>query len=125
MAGIKELFAKYDSQLAGFQEAFKDEFVARVKKKTPKVTGILRDGWEGTVKSNEIEIKNDVDYASFVEFGVPRHTRTTAWGKKTAPYEHPGQPAVGMMRTTALEGDQIAEVALQKVGLNTTNESPE
>lgn len=115
MATLKGLFAKYKDRLDDFQEEFKDEILESVKEKTPEDTGDLKRGWRGKVLPNNIEIGNVEEYASFVEYGVEPHTRTTAWGKKTKPYTHPGQQPAGMLRRTMLEAEQIADRVVKRL----------
>lgn len=122
MAGIAKQILVLQRQLTALKDAYAAEFEDTVKDKTPvdwegDHPGQLRDGWKADVTSTKITIENPVPYASFVEYGVPPHTRTSAWGRPTQPYTHPGQAAAGMLRLTKLEHDRIMQVAKKKVGL--------
>jgi len=97
MATMEEVLAKYEKDLERFKVEFTNEFVARVKQKTPVDTGKLQNGWEGSIKHDAIEVTNSVEYASYVEFGTEK--------------ERP----VGMLRTTELEAQQITDEAMKKV----------
>jgi hypothetical protein len=89
----------YDDLLKKFREEFAKEFLARVKDRTPFVTGVLQEGWDKDITDSAVEIYNNVEYAPFVEYGT----------YKMAP--------VGMLRTTALEAQEIAELAKERAGL--------
>lgn len=99
MAGVKETFDNIDKNLDKFQEEFLSEFLSRVERRTPRVTGRLADSWTGKVAKNKLTVTNPTEYASFIEYGTiyiaPR----------------------AMLRTTAAEADQIAEIAAKKAGL--------
>ena len=79
-----------------FKEEFLSEFMMRVAMKTPVDTGKLKDGWTGEVKGSFISIGNDQPYAEFVENGTAHN----------AP--------VGMIKTTAHEGQQVADIAVER-----------
>lgn len=53
-----------------FTKEFSKEFVQRVKRRTPVITGRLQAGWETKITPNEILIKNEVEYAGYVEDGT-------------------------------------------------------
>lgn len=96
---IDNVFAGLDTKLKKFKSEFGVELIDRVRQRTPVITGALRDGWGFTNKATDISIWNTEDYAAFVEYGTVHM-----------------EPR-GMLRTTLLEKDQIAEVAAKKVGL--------
>ena len=86
-------------QIGAFSQAFADEFLTRVKRRTPVITGRLRDSWQATVNKGTIEIFNDMDYAIFVEEGTHKMTPR------------------GMLRATMIEAEQIATIAKEKAGI--------
>jgi hypothetical protein len=86
-------------QLDRFEEEFAQEFLTRLRDRTPVDTGRLQAGWELEVKGGEFEVRNPVEYAGYVEYGT----------------EHMAPRA--MLATTLLEVDQIADYAAKKVGL--------
>jgi len=92
-------FAALDDRLERLGRAFGEEFLARVRQRTPVLTGTLQAGWTLTTTPQEVTILNEVDYGPYVEYGTPR----------MAPR--------AMMRTTALEADDILRTAAARVGL--------
>jgi hypothetical protein len=78
---------------------FIEEFLIRVMHRTPVITGTLQAGWEGKVVSDGYEISNNVEYASYVEYGT----------EKMAPR--------AMLQTTLAETESILEEAAKKAGL--------
>lgn len=94
--------AVFDALIEGcdeFKQAFADEFEARVARRTPHKTGRLVNSLYSQVVPTGIEVGFTVDYAPFVEYGTVN----------MAPR--------AMLRTTAAEAEQIAEIAARKVGL--------
>lgn len=100
MTDISGIFADLDTKLRNFKRQWGIEFLARVKARTPVLTGKLQNSWGFLEEQSDIEIYNVADYASFVEFGTP----------KMAPR--------AMLQTTILESDQITDVVTNKLGLN-------
>lgn len=99
MSKNSDTFKNIQAALDRFPQEVVNEFLPRVVRRTPRKSGKLQAGWEGSVQDGLIEIKNEVDYAPHIEFGT-RHI---------AP--------VGMLRATANEAEQIAEIAARKAGL--------
>ena len=98
MSAVRELL----TVVGDFKKEFKDEFIQRVKRRTPVsnhplTAGTLQRGWDGEVLSDAIEITNEVEYASFVEYGT-RHMSPRR-----------------MLGLTILEADLIADIAARKV----------
>jgi hypothetical protein len=91
---ITERLRKTDDQ---FAEAFADEFEKRVKNRTPVDTGTLQRGWETTVSPDEITIRNDVEYAGYVEDGT----------------EH--MDGAHMLKVTMSEIPEISKIAQRKI----------
>jgi len=79
-----------------FASEFADEFLERVKRKTPVRTGRLQAGWAADVEEEEISIYNDVEYAEYVEDGTERMS------------------GAHMLKATAAETDEIAESARKR-----------
>lgn len=71
MSSIETTFAKINTDIKGFMQNFADEFLIRVKEKTPVKTGRLQNAWEAEVTPDLITVSNDVPYAEFIEFGTP------------------------------------------------------
>jgi hypothetical protein len=94
-----QVFAKLQSGLDEVQTHFKDEFLARVVRRTPRKSGTLAEGWTGTVEPGSITISNPVEYAGFIEYGT-QHIEPR-----------------GMLRTTVEESEQILDIAMKKAGL--------
>lgn len=94
-----QTFANVKAGLDTALKLFAEESVARIKRRTPSVTGTLRDGWQSSVTSDSITISNDVPYAGFVEYGT----------NKVAPR--------AMVRTTAEEAQSIWSQSVEKAGL--------
>lgn len=94
-----------------FAREFADDFVDRVKLRTPNPplspnpgsaanspsTGKLRRGWKSKVSSKEVTIYNDVEYAQYVEDGTEKMNGTH------------------MLKTTANETGEISKRAYNKV----------
>lgn len=94
---IDRVFAGLDTRLRKFKQEFGMETVERVASRTPVgKTGRLQGGWGFQMRQEDIEIYNVVEYASFVEYGT----------------EH--MAPRGMLRTTLLEADDIARVAMER-----------
>lgn len=90
----------YSSLLEEFKVGFAQEFYTRVVDRTPiGETGNLQANWSIDLSPDTIEITNDTPYAVYVEYGT----------YKMAPR--------GMMRTTALESEDIAKIVKERVGL--------
>jgi hypothetical protein len=87
------------------KQAFANEFLDRVKERTPVDTGLLKDSWTITVNKGSISLKNDAknsegqEYVGFREFGT---------------YKMPG---AFMVSTTILEKQDILRVAKKNAGL--------
>lgn len=73
------------------------EFFERVKRRTPVITGRLRDGWQLKTTNTSFTVSNAVPYADFVENGTP----------KMAPR--------GMLKTTVSELTDIVNTFLQRI----------
>lgn len=99
MSSIDKVFVELEQELEAFKTAFAEEFLARVKQRTPVISGRLQGAWEIEVQQDAAEIKNPTEYASYVEYGT----------EKMAPR--------AMLRTTLVEAEQIAEIAARRVGL--------
>ena len=82
-----------------FSDEFAKEFLARLKDKTPRLSGDMADGWDMTRNTDSIDIGNTQDYAGFVEYGTVNM--------------EPRAP----LRRTLLEKEDIAQVAKKKAGL--------
>lgn len=80
-----------------FAQAFADEFVKRVKARTPVRGGTLQRGWKSKVSEKEILIENRVDYAGYVEDGT----------------EH--MKGAHMAKTTMGETGRISQIAQNKI----------
>lgn len=89
----------YANKLEEFRVAFAEEFFTRVVNRTPVDTGFLRDSWTIDLQAKSIDIVNDAPYAPYIEYGT--------W--KMEPR--------GMVRTTALEAEEIAALAKERAGL--------
>ena len=96
---IDGVFLGLATKLRKFKTEFGSEFVERVKQRTPVRTGALQGGWGFETTATDISIYNTKDYAGFVENGT----------------EH--MAPRGMLRTTILEGQQIAMAVKQKLGI--------
>lgn len=99
MPGIKDKCNLVKTLLRKFRQEVGKETVARVKQRTPVITGTLQEGWEYQLKEKDVEIRNKVPYASYVERGTSKM-----------------EPRA-MLRTTLAEMDQIVEVASERAGL--------
>ncbi|MEJ7929848.1 HK97-gp10 family putative phage morphogenesis protein [Ramlibacter sp. AN1015] len=96
MSGVKDKVLGIKTRLRNFRHEFGKEFVERVKQKTPVITGTLQQGWEYQLKEQEVEVRNKVPYASFVEYGTSKM-----------------EPRA-MLQTTREEAEQIAQVAKER-----------
>lgn len=94
------IFETLNKQLDGFSDAFTEEFLSRVKRRTPVASGRLQAGWQAESTDTEITIANEVPYAAHVEYGT----------KNMDPSR--------MLTTTIAEADDIAVIAARKVGLD-------
>lgn len=94
-----DVFKNIEDGLSRFLPTFVEEFMPRVKRRTPVRSGTLQQGWEATVTETAAQIVNEVPYAAPVEYGTTH----------TAPR--------GMLRSTVEESEQIAQIAFNKVGL--------
>ena len=96
---INTIFVQLEAGMTAFIPQWADEAQRRIVNRTPVDTGALKADWKSVIAPGTIEINNTKEYASYVEMGTP-HMRP--------------QP---MVRTTALEADQISQVAKDKAGL--------
>lgn len=96
MAEIDNVFFDLKTRLRKFPNEFGQEFLARVRERTPVITGKLQRDWGYQTKAGVVEVYNIAEYAGYVEYGT----------EKMAPR--------GMLRTTALESDDIAAIALER-----------
>jgi hypothetical protein len=96
---LKDVLVDLNTRLRKFKQAYAEELLARTERRTPVDTGALRAGWGVTMKQEGFEIYNTKEYAAYVEYGTPE------------------QPPKAMLRTSLAEGEQIAEIAIRKVGL--------
>lgn len=96
---IENTVIELKTLLRKFKSEFLMEFIARVRQKTPVITGKLQNGWGGNLKKTAVEIWNTMDYAEYVEYGT----------HKMAPR--------GMLRATLEEVEQITEVARKRAGV--------
>jgi Bacteriophage HK97-gp10, putative tail-component len=87
------------TRLRKFKQAYAEELLARVQRRTPVVTGDLQAGWGTTMHRESFDVWNTKEYADYVENGTPH----------MAPRR--------MLKSTIAEGEQIAEIAAAKVGL--------
>jgi HK97 gp10 family phage protein len=93
MRAVDRLNNAVKDKMEKFKEELAKEFLSRVQRRTPVITGKLLSGWRATVEGDNIVIVNEVPYAPFVEFGT----------HKMAPR--------AMVRRTLEEMDQIAAIA--------------
>lgn len=96
MSGIKEKVLGFKTRLRYFREEFGKEFMVRVMERTPVRTGLLQASWDFRLVDSNVEIRNNVEYASYVERGSER------------------MEGRFMLATTAEEAEQIAEVAIER-----------
>jgi hypothetical protein len=96
MAGIKDKVLGMKTRLRIFRDEFGKEFTARVKARTPVDTGALQEGWEFQMKDQDVEVRNRLPYASYVERGTEK------------------MEGRFMLATTADEAEQIAQVARER-----------
>jgi hypothetical protein len=91
-----------------FAQTFADDFIQRVKVRTPNPpslradgsgpsTGNLKRGWKAKVSKTQVTIYNDVEYANYVEDGTDK------------------MPGAHMLKTTANEAGTISKRAYDKV----------
>lgn len=115
MASNKSTWSRIRSRLTDpqkkFAQTFADDFLTRVKQRTPNPplspnpgsaanspsTGKLRKGWKANVSKTQVTIYNDVEYAGYVEDGTEKMNGTH------------------MLKTTAAETPQISQAAYRKV----------
>ena len=115
MANNKSTFGKIRDRLTSpqkkFAQAFADDFLVKVKQRTPNPplspnpgsaanspsTGNLKRGWKAQVSSKQVKIYNDVEYAGYVEDGTEKMNGTH------------------MLKTTAAETGAISKRAYDKV----------
>ena len=93
---IDKVFVDLKSRLRNFKKEFVAEFLPRVERRTPVLSGALQKGWGTTMKQEGFEVYNTKDYAGFVEYGTPL------------------QRPQGMLRATIAESEQIAEIAMSR-----------
>ena len=96
---ITSVFLLIDGNLSKYKKEFADEFLKRVKQRTPVDTGTLQGAWTATFEDKSVTIENDTPYAGYVEMGTVHHS------------------PVGMLRTTVAEAENISEVAKERAGL--------
>lgn len=70
----KTIIVNLKGQLDTFLNEFADEFLVRVRARTPWVTGDLNKGFSTKVVDNTVELYNTMPYFDFVEYGTPRMT---------------------------------------------------
>jgi hypothetical protein len=99
MSGVKDKVLGIKTRLRKFRHEFGKEFLARVQERTPVVTGTLHAGWEYQLKEQDVEVRNRVPYASYVERGTDKM-----------------EPR-GMLAATKEEAKEIAEVAKERAGI--------
>lgn len=82
------ILKQIDKRVNLFIKLFAEEFEKRVKQRTPVRTGKLRNGWEIEITKDKINIKNDVEYAQFVEDGTENmrgaHMLKTTFSERNA-----------------------------------------
>jgi hypothetical protein len=92
-------------KLEKLRQAFGEEFLNRVKQKTPVLTGQLEESWELVLEPDSIGLQNDATneegeyYALYVEYGTYKMAGTF------------------MVSSTMLEAQDILQVAKKNVGL--------
>lgn len=96
---IDRLFIDLETRLVKYKQEYAIEFQQRVEERTPVLTGALKRGWLNKLTRTGFTISNIQPYASYVENGT----------EKMAPR--------GMIATTLLEKDQIAQVVKNKLGM--------
>ena len=96
---IDAVFVDLGTKLRKFKMEFALEMLDRIRSRTPVLTGKLKDGWGQTQRSEGFDIWNVQDYAGYVEYGTIHF------------------PPRGMIRTTMLEKDQIAQIAKERAGV--------
>jgi len=96
MAGVKDKVLGLKTRLRNFRHEFGKEFADRVKERTPVVTGRLQAGWEYQLLELDVEVRNRVPYASYVESGTEM------------------MEGRFMMAATAEEAEQIAQLAIER-----------
>ena len=93
---IDKFTAGLKTRLRRFKEEFGVEFLERVRQRTPVQSGALQKGWGFRQKQDDIEIWNVEPYAAYVEYGTDKM-----------------EPRA-MLRTTLLEKEEIAAIAIQR-----------
>jgi hypothetical protein len=96
---INKIYADIEAKMTRFKQEFADEFLKRVKEKTPVVTGALQAGFSTDMTPTGFTLSNTQDYAEYVENGTP----------KFAPR--------AMIATTVLESTVIGALAKQRAGI--------
>jgi uncharacterized protein CbrC (UPF0167 family) len=102
--GLEE-FVGATQKLTKVKQEFANEFLKRVKEKTPVLTGLLKDSWVVTVKQGKINLTNDAkneegrEYVAYVEYGTHRF------------------PGFFMVSLTMMEAEDILQVAKKNAGL--------
>jgi len=71
---LKILEEDYNDFLKDFLLEMANRVIAKVKPRTPKITGALRGAWQlgeitGSGKEIAVEINNPMEYADFIEYG--------------------------------------------------------
>lgn len=74
---VNDIFDDISMELTDYctqlTEGVADEMLERIVRRTPVITGTLRDGWEVTSQSkSSFVISNDVEYAGYVEYGTEK-----------------------------------------------------
>lgn len=92
----EQVIKSVEQGLTEFNAKFLAEFLERVKSKTPVRTGFLQESWGGNNQPTKMEIFNGAPYAEYIENGTER----------IAP--------VGMLKTTLLEGQDIANKVMEE-----------
>lgn len=71
MPGVNDrVFHNMRKRMTEFQDEFAEEFITRVRNRTPVDTGRLRAGWDIGNSGKTVVVVNDVEYASYVEDGT-------------------------------------------------------
>lgn len=77
VSDFKDMEKEFDTWLKNWITKQGNVLLANTKNRTPVDTGNLRNSWSLSKPEKEgnkvsIEIKNDADYASFIEYGTPK-----------------------------------------------------
>ncbi len=87
-----------EQQVEAYLREFQKEFLKRLKRRTPVLTGQARDGWESQLNTdNTVTFTNDVPYIGKLENGSST------------------QAPNGMLKVTVEEAPQIAKLAAARV----------